>query len=95
MRNLSQVSIHRSIANRHPAPCSTGCDIENDGGDWYLSAAVQSPLSVTDPHEGRKLKKSTLTCKIHSKRLEEGAEATIMKAHESDGQQKQLFEFNI
>jgi hypothetical protein len=50
---------------------------------------------VADSHETEKLKKWTVKSKIHSKRSEEETETTAMKAHDSVGQQKQLFEFNI
>jgi hypothetical protein len=42
---------------------------------------------VADPPEREELRKWTLRCKIHSKRPEEDAETTVMKAHESVGQQ--------
>jgi hypothetical protein len=50
---------------------------------------------VADPNEQEKMTKRTVRCKIHSKRPEEDAETTVMKAHESVDQQKQLFEFHV
>jgi hypothetical protein len=38
---------HHQETSSHP--CITGCDKENYGGGWYLSAAAQSPLSMADP----------------------------------------------
>jgi hypothetical protein len=55
----------------------------------------QSPLSVTDPDEQGSLQKWPARCKIHSKRPENDAKTTVMKAQESNGQQKQLFEFHV
>jgi hypothetical protein len=43
-------------------------------------------LGVADPHEKGKLQKWMMKYKIHSKRREEDAETTIMKAQESTGQ---------
>jgi hypothetical protein len=74
--------------DRPPHPCITGRDRENDGGDRYPSAAPENPLIVADPHERGNLKKWTLIWKIHTKRPEEDAETTVMKAHESIGQEK-------
>jgi hypothetical protein len=56
--------------------CSTECDRENDGEDWYPSAAAQSPLKVAALHEQGNLKKWTARWKIHLERPEEEMEAT-------------------
>jgi hypothetical protein len=43
----------------------------------------------------KNIEKWAMACKIHLKRREEDAQTRVIKAHESDGQQKQLLEFRI
>jgi hypothetical protein len=95
MRSLPHVSIHRSITKRHRRIFAAQDEAQRTTEGMISLATAQSPLSVALSHEQGKSKKWTVRCKIHSKRPEEDAETKVMKAQESNGQQKQLFEFNI